>query len=101
MADSVSKQIADVQQSVMKLAGSGITGKDATFKLGVIYSELDNIKRAAIEQETAYSHMCKVFFAKNPSKMRGILQNLADIVSGKGLEEAETSDTDRVNVKKS
>ena len=89
MADSVSKQIAAVQETILEVANDCSLSQEATFKLGSVYAKLETAKRTVAEQEIAYASMCKMYMARNPKKTGQILQGIVDIVSGKNLIEDE------------
>ena len=82
MSKLVSQQIGDIQQDIIQTVENGPLPQELTFILGSIYAKLEVAKRTAGEQESVYAGMAQIYLARNPDKLKSLIQNLSEIISG-------------------
>lgn len=85
MTKLVSQQIDGIQQDIMQVVENGPLPQELNFKLGAVYAKLEMVKRTAHEQESAYESLIQIQMARNPSRIKSLLQTVSDIITGDNL----------------
>lgn len=78
----LSQQIADAQKDLLSVIDSYSVPQAVSFKIGQICGKLDIDHKEAVKQEDNYTNLVKLCVARNPDKLKSLIQNLSELISG-------------------
>lgn len=82
MDKALSQQIADAQKDLLSVIDSYSVPQAVSFKIGQICGKLDMAHKEAVKQEDNYTNLVQLCVARNPDKLKSLIQNLSEIISG-------------------
>lgn len=82
MDKAISQQIADAQKDLLSIIDSYNVPQVVSFKIGQICGKLDMTHKEAVKQEDNYTNLVKLCVARNPDKLKSLIQNLSELIPG-------------------
>ena len=82
MDKALSQQIADAQKELISVIDTYTVSQTVSFKIGQICGKLDMAHREAVKQEDNYTNLAQLCVARNPDKLKSLIQNLSELISG-------------------
>ena len=78
----VRKQIADAKKELLSIIDTYTVPQSVSFKIGQICGKLDMAHKEAVKQEDNYTNLVQLCVARNPDKLKSLIQNLSELISG-------------------
>ena len=82
MDKALSTQIADAKKELLSVIDTYTVPQAVSFKIGQICGKLDMAHREAVMQEDNYTNLVQLCVARNPDKLKSMIQNLSELISG-------------------
>lgn len=78
----LSQQIADAQKDLFSVIDNYRVPQAISFKIGQICDKLDMAYKEAVKQEDNYTNLVQLCVARNPDKLKSLIQNFSELISG-------------------
>ena len=82
MDKAISTQIADAKKELLSIIDIYTVPQSVSFKIGQICGKLDMAHKEAVKQEDNYTNLVQLCVARNPDKLKSLIQNLSELISG-------------------
>ena len=82
MDKAISTQIADAKKELLSIIDTYTVPQSVSFKIGQICGKLDMAHKEAVKQEDNYTNLVQLCVARNPDKLKSLIQNLSELISG-------------------
>ena len=82
MDKAISTQIADAKKELLSIIDTYTVPQSVSFKIGQICGKLDMAHKEAVKQEDNYTNLAQLCVARNPDKLKSLIQNLSELISG-------------------
>ena len=86
MDKALSQQIADAQKDLFSVIDSYSVSQAVSFKIGQICGKLDIAHKEAVKQEDNYTNLAQLCVARNPDKLKSMIQNLSEHIPGDNID---------------